>query len=281
MRLGGAMARVRKRLAATRLLQRNGCARDRKPTGASGGTKRASPRPGGTVANRRPVRYRPLHPWTVSSEEAREIQVALRERLVLEPPPGLRVSRIAGADLSMDRGSDRGYGGIVVLDAETLAPLDRASAVTRLGFPYVPGLLSFRELPALAAVWERLATPPDVLVFDGQGTAHPRRFGLACHGGLLFDVPAIGCAKTLLVGRHGRLGEERGATAEIEHRGEVVGMAVRTRARVAPVYVSPGHRMDLPTAVELVLRASPRFREPETTRHAHRLVNELRRAGEA
>jgi deoxyribonuclease V len=180
----------------------------------------------------------------------------------------------------MDRGSDRGYGGIVVLDGESLQPLDRASAVAGLAFPYVPGLLSFRELPVLAAVWDRLETAPDVLVFDGQGTAHPRRFGLACHGGLLFDTPSIGCAKTLLVGRHGPLGGERAATAEIVHRGEVVGMAVRTRAGVRPVYVSPGHRMDLPTAVEVVLRLSPRFREPETTRHAHRLVNDLRRAGQ-
>jgi deoxyribonuclease V len=158
----------------------------------------------------------------------------------------------------------------------TLQPVAEATAVVKLGFPYVPGLLSFRELPVLAEAWERLEVRPDVVIFDGQGTAHPRRFGLACHGGLLFGVPSIGCAKSLLVGRHGPLGEERGATAEITHQGEVVGMAVRTRARVQPVYVSPGHLMDLPTAVELVLRVAPRYREPETTRRAHRLVNALR-----
>jgi deoxyribonuclease V len=219
------------------------------------------------------------HSWELSPREARELQLELRERLVLAPPPGLRVRRVAGADLSMSRFSDRGFGGMVVLDAESLEPVASAGVETRLGFPYVPGLLSFRELPVLAAVWEKLEEAPDVLIFDGQGRAHPRRFGLACHGGLLFGVPSIGCAKSLLVGTHGELGRERGSTAPLVHRGEVVGMAVRTRSGVKPVYVSPGHLMDLDTAVEIVLGVSPRYREPETTRHAHRLVNELRRAG--
>ncbi|MDQ3606093.1 MAG: deoxyribonuclease V [Gemmatimonadota bacterium] len=218
-----------------------------------------------------------LHGWNVSPREAREIQSRLRERLLLKPPAGFAPERIAGADLSMERGSDRGYAGIAVLDLATLTPVEEATAIADLPFPYVPGLLSFRELPPLAAAWARLEQMPDVLIFDGQGTAHPRRFGLACHGGLLFGIPSIGCAKSLLVGRHGPLGEERGSTAELVHRGEVVGAAVRTRAGVQPVYVSPGHLMDLPTAIELVLRVSPRYREPETTRHAHRLVNELRR----
>jgi deoxyribonuclease V len=187
------------------------------------------------------------------------------------------VSHIAGADISTERGNDIGYGGFVVLDAESLAPRVHAGSAVTLRFPYVPGLLSFRELPVLAAAWAQLEQKPELVIFDGQGTAHPRRLGLACHGGLLFGVPSIGCAKSLLVGTYGRLGEERGATAEIRHRGEVVGMAVRTRRGVSPVYVSPGHLMDLPTAVEWVLRVSPRYREPETTRHAHRLVNALRR----
>lgn len=220
------------------------------------------------------------HDWNVTPSEAVALQHQLRERLVLQPPPGLRVRHIAGADISTEKGSDLGWGGIVVLDVETLAPVARQCATVPLTFPYVPGLLSFRELPVLAAVWERLQVRPDVLIFDGHGIAHPRRLGIASHGGLLFGVPSIGCAKSLLVGQHGPLGEERGATAELIHKGEVVGMAVRTRRGVHPVYVSPGHLMDLPTAVELVLRVSPRYREPETTRHAHRLVNALRR-GEA
>lgn len=227
------------------------------------------------------MRHEPLHGWDLTPSEAVELQRELQRRLVLRPPPGLKVERVAGADISTQRGEDTAYGGFVVLDAGTLEPVAKASAAVKLGFPYVPGLLSFRELPVLAVAWERLEVKPDVLIFDGQGTAHPRRFGLACHGGLLFGVPSIGCAKSLLVGKHGPLGEERGSVAEILHRGEVVGMAVRTRPRVQPVYVSPGHLMDLPTAVELVLRVSPRYREPETTRHAHRLVNEVRRAARA
>jgi deoxyribonuclease V len=220
-----------------------------------------------------------LNRWDVTPSEAVEVQRQLRERLVLQPPPGLRVERVGGADISTEKGNDTGCGGIVVLDAATLVPVAQASAAVELAFPYVPGLLSFRELPIVAASWAKLSVRPDVLIFDGQGTAHPRRMGIACHGGLLFGVPSVGCAKSLLVGTYGKLGEARGATAPITHKGEVVGMAVRTRKGVQPVYVSPGHLMDLPTAVELVLKVSPKYREPETTRHAHRLVNAFRRAG--
>ena len=223
----------------------------------------------------------PTSDWSVTPQQARRIQEELREGLVLEPPPGFAPALVGGADVSFERFGRQGYAGVVVLDAKSLETVAEASAVAELTFPYVPGYLSFRELPAIAAAWERLERKPDVLVFDGQGTAHPRRVGVACHGGMLLDVPSIGCAKSLLVGTHGDLGEERGSTAPLVHRGETVGMAVRTRAGVKPVYVSPGYRMDLATAVELVLRVSPRFREPETTRRSHRLVNEVRRrAGE-
>jgi deoxyribonuclease V len=156
--------------------------------------------------------------------------------------------------------------------------VDEASAAVDIPFPYVPGLLSFRELPTIVTAWAGLRVRPDVLIFDGQGYAHPRRFGIACHGGVLLDVPAIGCAKSILVGTHGPLGSERGARADLVHRGEVVGAALRLRADVAPVYVSPGHRMDLETAVAVVLSVSAGFREPETTRRAHRLVNAVRKA---
>ncbi|HEX8271722.1 MAG TPA: deoxyribonuclease V [Longimicrobiaceae bacterium] len=221
------------------------------------------------------------HRWDVTPQEAKRIQEALRERLVLEPPPGFAPRLAGGADMSFERFATRGYAGVVVLALDSMDTVAEASAEAELLFPYVPGFLSFRELPPIAAAWERLERRPDVLVFDGQGTAHPRRFGVACHGGMLLDVPSIGCAKSILVGTHGPLGEERGSTAPLVHRGETVGMAVRTRTGVKPVYVSPGHLMDLPTAVEIVLRVSPRFREPETTRRSHQLVNDLRRrAGE-
>lgn len=227
------------------------------------------------------MKLRNLHPWDVSTEEAREIQRQLRERIVLKPPSGFKPRRVAGADLSIRWKRDRGYAAIVTLDAESLETIEEATTVVDVEFPYVPGLLSFRELPPLAAAWKRLRRKPDVIIFDGHGIAHPRRFGIACHGGLLFDVPSIGCAKSLLVGTHGPLGEKRGATAEIEIDGEVVGMAVRTRDGVKPVYVSPGHLMDLPTAVEVVLSMGAGYREPETTRRSHALVNRMRREGEA
>ncbi len=226
------------------------------------------------------MKSRTLHRWDVSIDEAREIQRELRERLVLEPPKGFSPRRVAGADLSIRWKHDRGYAAIVTLDAASLETLEEATAVVDVSFPYVPGFLSFRELPPLAAAWARLRRRPDAIIFDGHGIAHPRRFGIACHGGLLFNVPSVGCAKSLLVGKHGPLGNKRGATAEIEVDGEVVGMAVRMRDGVKPVYVSPGHRMDLPTAVELVLAMGAGYREPETTRRSHALVTRLRREGE-
>ncbi len=224
------------------------------------------------------MRARKLNEWDVTVAEAREIQLRLRERLILRPLPGFEPERVAGADLSIARYSHRGYAGLVVIDATTKETLAEASAATDVDFPYVPGYLSFRELPALMVAWERLHTRPDAVIFDGHGIAHPRRFGIACHGGLLFDIPSVGCGKSILVGSHGPLGQAKGSTAELVHQGEVVGMAVRTRTGVRPVYVSPGHLMDLPTAVALVLSMTTRFREPETTRRSHRLVNAVRLA---
>jgi deoxyribonuclease V len=224
--------------------------------------------------------HRNTHRWDVTPAEARDIQRELRARLVTHPPPGFAPRLIAGADVSMDLHGTRGYAGIVVIDAESMETVDQSVADVELDFPYIPGLLSFREIPALLAAWERLATRPDVVIFDGVGYAHPRRFGLACHGGMTLGVPSVGCAKSILVGRYDRLGEERGATAPMTDRGELVGMAVRTRSNVQPVYVSIGDHMDLDTAVSLVLRMAVKYREPETTRRAHRLVNERRRAAQ-
>lgn len=220
----------------------------------------------------------PSRRWDLTVAEAREIQRGLRGQLVQHPPPGFAPRLVAGADMSVERFKHHGYAAIVVLRADTLEVVEESAQAAELRFPYVPGYLSFRELPPLQACWERLTHKPDVVVFDGQGYAHPRRFGLACHGGVLWDVPSVGCAKTLLIGTHGELGRERGATAALEHEGETVGVALRTRAGTKPLYVSAGHRMDLPTAVDLVLKLTPRYRQPETTRRAHQLVNELRRA---
>ena len=206
-------------------------------------------------------------------DEAVQVQERLRPQVVLHPPPGFAPRLVAGLDVSMERDATECVAGIVVLALPTLEVVDQATAVAPVPMPYVPGFLAFRELPAVAAAWDRLRTRPDVLVFDGQGYAHPRRFGVACYGGLLFEVPSIGSAKSILVGRHAELPPDRLARAPLVHRREVVGAAIRLRERTLPVFVSPGHLMDVDTAVDVVVSVGAGFREPETTRKAHKLVN--------
>jgi len=220
---------------------------------------------------------REQHPWDLEQGEARRIQERLRGKVVEEPPGGFAPATVAGADMSIGRGEEIGYAAVVSLEAGSLEPRAEGRARGRVAFPYVPGLLSFRELPLLLEAWEEMPEHPEAVIFDGHGRAHPRRFGLACHGGLLLDVPSVGCAKSLLVGQPAPLDRERGSTSEIGHEGELVGMAVRTRTEVSPVYVSVGHRVDLETAVDLVLSVSPRYRIPEPIRRADRRVGRLRR----
>lgn len=209
------------------------------------------------------------HPWDVSPAEAIALQRALEPRVREEPLDLDAVQTIAGLDVSV-RG-DRVRAAVVVLRLSDLAVVDEAIWEGPVAFPYVPGLLSFREVPAILPALERLGTLPDVLMLDAQGRAHPRRFGLACHLGVLLERPALGVAKTLLVGRHGALGAAKGSTADLVHRGEVVGRAVRTREGVKPVYVSVGHRTTLDDATALTLRLALWYKLPEPTRLAHRL----------
>jgi deoxyribonuclease V len=162
------------------------------------------------------------------------------------------------------------YAAVVVVALPGLEVVETKRAAARARFPYIPGLFSFRELPPLLAAFRQIRTAPDALLFDGQGLAHPRRFGLACHAGILLGRPTVGCAKSILVGEHGRLGRARGSVADLISSGEVVGAALRTRAGVKPVYVSPGHLVDLPSALALVLDTTSRFRIPEPLRLAHR-----------
>ncbi len=171
-----------------------------------------------------------------------------------------RVRRVAGTDVSFDRRAPTLHAAVVVLDAETLAPLETASATREAVFPYVPGFLSFRELPVLLAAFAKLAELPDLIVCDGHGRAHPRRFGLASHLGVLLDLPTLGCAKSVLVGEHAEPGARRGAFSALRDGGETIGSALRTQAGVAPVYVSVGHRVSLASARRWVLRLAPRFR---------------------
>lgn len=217
-----------------------------------------------------------LHPWNVSPTEAVRIQQDLRTKVRerrLERP----IEYIAGADISFDKGSNVIYAGVVVLKFPELTEVDRGLTVSRATFPYIPGLLSFRESPAVLEAWEYLHVQPDVLLIDGHGYAHPRRFGIACHLGLLLDIPAIGCAKTVLVGKYEEPDRGRGSFRPLVDRNEVVGAALRTADGVTPVYVTVGHLVDLDSAIRVVLDCSRGYRIPEPTRQAHLLVNALRR----
>lgn len=213
--------------------------------------------------------------WNLSPKEAVAEQQRLRSLVRVEPLTRF-VQTIGGADISFNKFSETVYAGIVVLDLSSLQIVETAGVRSVAKFPYVPGLLSFRETPSLLEAWAQLKTKPDVLMLDGQGLAHPRRCGIACHVGVLLDLPTIGCAKSILVGKHGELAAAAGSQAPLIDRGEQVGVALRTKKNVAPVYVSAGHLIDLLAAVDLVLRSTTKYRQPEPTRQAHVLVNRLR-----
>jgi deoxyribonuclease V len=202
------------------------------------------------------------HAWSLTPAEAVAIQEQLRAQVIATDQVG-SVRYVAGVDVGYDTDSNQ------------------AHAVTHrsVTFPYVPGLLSFREVPAVLDALEQLPIAPGLLLCDGQGLAHPRRFGLACHLGVLTDLPSIGVAKTRFIGDHEAVPLERGAWQPLTHNGEVVGAALRTRTGINPVYVSIGHRISLPTAMDYVLRCSPRYRLPETTRWADHLSRQRSGAG--
>ena len=211
-----------------------------------------------------------LHSWDVTPAEAREIQKRLAPQVSAlgRPLPG-DVRYVVGLDMSAPDRDGVVTGAAVALSFPDLEPVDVSVARTFPSMPYTPGLLSFRETPALAMALEGLSVKPDLIIVDGHGTAHPRRFGIACHIGLAAQTPTIGCAKSILVGEYGELGRERGSRAPLLHKGEIIGMAVRTRTGVSPVFVSVGHMIELDSAVDWTLAACKGVRLPETTRNAH------------
>ncbi len=207
------------------------------------------------------------HRWDVSPTEAVAIQRKLaglvREEALIGP-----IRTIAGTDVSIRE--DRAQAAITVVSLPELDVVDHAIWRGDVSFPYIPGLLSFREVPPILRALEKLSVRPDVLMTDGQGLAHPRRFGLACHLGVLLDWPALGAAKSRLVGSYAEPGVEKGSREALVHRGMVIGSVVRTRRAINPIYVSVGHRITLDQAVELTLACTSRYKIPEPTRQAHR-----------
>jgi len=214
------------------------------------------------------VRVKKLHGWQVSIAEALDIQ----RKLVAQVSRTSEVTTphfIAGVDISRQKEQGVATGAVVVLSYPELKLVETKVVNGKLDFPYVPGLLSFRESPLTLAACERLTVTPDLILVDGQGIAHPRRMGLASHLGLFLDTPTIGCAKSLLCGSHEIPGVELGSYAEVVDRGEIIGAALRTRLGVKPIYVSIGHKVDLQTAIHWVLECCRGYRLPEPTRLAH------------
>ena len=214
--------------------------------------------------------------WNLTPRQAARLQERLRGRAELHDRLD-SIRHIAGADMAFDPKTNLAFAGVIVYRFPEMAEVERAMARRRLRFPYVPGLLSFREIPILLAAFARLRTEPDVLLVDGHGLAHPRRFGIACHLGLILDKPAIGCAKSRLVGEHRDPAMRAGATATLYFQGAKVGAVLRTRTGVKPIYVTQGHRVSLPTALRIVRKCLDGFRIPKPTREADRYVRELRR----
>ena len=225
--------------------------------------------------------YVHLHDWPTGpverlSTEAVLLQNRLRDQVRIEPLTKTPET-IAGCDISFNKFEETVYAGIVVLRLDTLETIEEAGVVSTAPFPYIPGLLSFREIPSLLEAWQKLKIEPDVVMFDGHGTAHPRRIGIASHAGLFLNRPTFGCGKSVLVGKYDEPAPERGNWSPMTHYQEVIGAALRTKNKVNPVYVSPGHLIDLETAIALTLQCNGGYRIPEPTRRAHNLVNALRR----
>jgi len=219
------------------------------------------------------------HYKSIKPVEAKKLQLQLQKQITLDPLtefPDL----VGGADISFNRGSNLMHAAIIVLRLPDLKLIACSLVKDETPFPYIPGLLAFREMPGLLKAWQQLNVKPGVLILDGHGIAHPRRMGIATHFGIEVDHPAMGCAKNVLTGSYGELGEKKGATADLMDEGERVGMALRSRSRVNPVFISPGHRISFEDTYEVAMQCLDRYKLPETTRAAHQWANRLRR-GEA
>jgi deoxyribonuclease V len=212
------------------------------------------------------------HAWDVTPQQAIAIQQQLKSQLIIEDRLG-EVRHVAGIDVGFEEDGTLTRAAVAVLNYPGLELVDHGIARRPTHFPYIPGLLSFREIPAVLDAFAQLTIVPDLLLCDGQGIAHPRRMGIASHIGLLLDKPAIGVGKSRLWGRHGDIPQERGSWTPLYDRGAIIGAVLRTRVIIKPLYISPGHLISLETAIAYVMACTTRYKLPETTRHAHRLAS--------
>jgi len=213
------------------------------------------------------------HAWPSTVEEAIVIQEQLRNQVITLDKLQEPVQYVAGVDMGFEADGTISRAAVAVLSFPDLQVIETSLAHRPTTFPYIPGFLSFREIPAVLDALEKIKTTPDVILCDGQGIAHPRRFGIASHLGVIVDIPTIGVAKSLLIGKHEELPETRGNWRSLTHKGEIIGAVLRSRTGVKPLYVSSGHRISLTTAIDYVLRCTPKYRLPETTRIADKLAS--------
>ena len=226
------------------------------------------------------MKTKQLHPWNLDFEEARAVQERLSRRVSLRPLPLRRVGYVAGSDVAVSKKLDLLVAAVVVMTFPGLEVVETQTAALRPPFPYVPGYLSFRELPVLVRCLERVRTPFHAMLCDGQGIAHPRRLGLAAHAGLALGIPTVGCAKSRLIGEHEEVGERRGDYARLNLDGRQIGSVLRTRDGVKPLYISPGHLVDHPGSRRITLACLTHYRLPEPTRLAHIAAGEAKRKKE-
>ena len=219
------------------------------------------------------MKYRNLHSWEVNPREAIQFQKELKKKISLKKSFN-NIKIVAGADVSYYKNNM--IAGIVILKFPQLEIIEKKSSVSSVNFPYIPGLLTFREGPSLLEAFKKIKITPDVILFDGQGIAHPRRMGIATHLGLFLDRPTIGCAKSRLSGKYTLVGEKKGDYALLKEGEEVLGAVLRTRKKVKPIFVSPGHKIDLPNSMEIVLKCIVKYRLPLPVREAHIFVNQIR-----
>ncbi len=219
------------------------------------------------------LKYLNLHSWEVNPREAIQLQKELKKKISLKKSFN-KVKIVAGADVSYYKNNM--IAGIVILKFPQLEIIEKKSSLSPVNFPYIPGFLTFREGPSLLEALKKIKIEPDVILFDGQGIAHPRRMGIATHLGLFLDKPTIGCAKSRLSGKYTSVGEEKGDYTLLKEGEEILGAVLRTRRKVKPIFVSPGHKIDLSNSIEIVLKCIVKYRLPLPVREAHIFVNQIR-----